>query len=186
MRVSVGQLSSFSPDFSRALHFDLYSDAPYHVYDVENDVLGIGFAQLIRPFEWIPDSSGFVAGVPLEVEMRNSTVANLILFDRDGNQLDVIFPMSYFRDYTFSADGHNLAFIADDHLYIADMTNRIVNNMCFEITPFAFFRQMAWSPDSTYLAFTHDGYPILLNTETLEMQVLDYQTGQIIGWYPLP
>jgi hypothetical protein len=65
------------------------------------------------------------------------------------------------------------------------MVNHTVGNLCLEIPPRSFFPQMAWSPDSTYLAFTYNSYPILLNTETLEMQILQYQTGQIIGWYPL-
>jgi hypothetical protein len=71
-------------------------------------------------------------------------------------------------------------------LYIADMQSNMVNNLCFEMSLTGFSPQMAWSPDSAYLAFTYDSYPIILNTETLEMQILQYQTGEIIGWYPLP
>jgi WD40 repeat protein len=100
------------------------------------------------------------------------TDSQMILFDRDGNQLDVIFPMSHFRDYAFSPDGRSLAFIADDLLCIADMQSHTVNNLCFAMRLSGLYPQMAWSPDSNYLAFTYDGNPILPNTETLEMQIL--------------
>ena len=68
------------------------------------------------------------------------------------------------------------------------MENKQIYDTCLTITPTNFYPRMslAWSPDSQSIVFLYDGYPIILNTETLEMQILRYETGEIIGWYPLP
>ena len=64
------------------------------------------------------------------------------------------------------------------------MQRRVITDLCISIIS-AWKPTLAWSPDNVHLAFAYDGYPIILNTATLEMQILRYETGTILGWYAL-
>lgn len=71
-------------------------------------------------------------------------------------------------------------------MYVIDHETEQIYDLCLErkrsawdINP-----SFAWSSDSSTVAFTYDGYPILLNIETMEHAVLRYKTREIIAWLP--
>lgn len=174
----------FSPDFTRAFHWDYYSDQLIRLYSVENDTLfppleseRFGFQGFVV---WLPDSSGFVGQIIRNDAQADTTSGMLTLFDRDGNVAETIFS-GFVRQDAISPDGNRLAFTANNQLFVADMENHVIYDLCFTMLG----EKLAWSPDNIHLVFTYDGYPIILDTETLEMQILRYETGEILGWYPL-
>jgi WD40 repeat protein len=180
-------LYNFSPDFTRAIYQNRYEeDQPVSLYNLEND--------LLTPLEnreqtiklglsvWLPDSSGFIASVSYTDTQENPSNALLALIDRQGMLQDIISHTGSFNSAAVSRDGSKLAFTSEHQLFIADMNQKIITDMCFNIPGRS---RLAWSPDNIHLAFTHDGYPIILNTLTQEMQILRYQVYDILGWYPV-
>ena len=172
-----------APDLSRTVSDTDLTFAP-GLYDFMADTFVQSYSDAYKPLRWLPDSSGFIMLRRDNAEDYAFTDSQMILFDRDGNQTEVISTLGRFSSTSFSPNGTELAFIARNRLFLADMETHIVNDLCLEL-PVEAEVELVWSPNSNYLAFTHDGYPILLNTETLEMQILRYETGEIIGWYPL-
>lgn len=77
------------------------------------------------------------------------------------------------------------AFIVQDRLYLADLQQRQIWDLCFVVENVRFRTQLVWSPSGEQLAFTYNGYLTLLTLETLTAQFLDYPTGSVVGWYPL-
>jgi hypothetical protein len=85
-----------------------------------------------------------------------------------------------------SPDGNQLAFIADDKLYIAHLGIHQITDFCLQVNQRQIDPQgseIAWSPDSHYIIFAYSGYPLLINIETQAMENLDYESGIIRGWY---
>jgi hypothetical protein len=79
---------------------------------------------------------------------------------------------------------------ADDNrtIHVADLETEQVYDLCLErkLRMWSTMYSFAWSPDSSTIAFTYDGYPILLNIETMEHIVLRYRTREIVAWLPEP
>lgn len=88
----------------------------------------------------------------------------------------------YLTGFTFSPDKQHAVMSFNQQLYLIDLNEQIIYDLCFMPR---FFTGLVWSPDSQYIAFTYDGYPIILNIDTLEMQILRYKTGRIIAWFPI-
>jgi hypothetical protein len=93
----------------------------------------------------------------------------------------------YITAISLSPDAQSLAFFNNKRLHIANLESHSIEGLCLEAQGRAeyFFPEILWSPDGNYLAFLYDGYPILLNLGTREMQILRYQTGSLMGWYPI-
>jgi hypothetical protein len=178
------QLGRFSPDSTRAFYFD---DQQWvlKLYDVENEMTLTTLAASEPPMVWLPDSSGFVTEVPANPEEVNPIESTLTLFSRDGQPTETISVLGSFGSASPSQDGNKLAFSSANRLFIADLESRSVTDLCFEMKSHHFERGIAWSPDNSHLVFTYDSHPIIVNTDTLEMQILRYETGEILGWYPL-
>lgn len=127
---------------------------------------------------WFPDSSAFVAS--------DETVS---LVDRDGTTLDTIFPAPLLSG-AISPGQNFLAFWdPNQHLFIADLSDRLVYDLCFEGQVDIAGRQripgyanLAWSPDGLSLAFSYDNYLVLLDVETFDTQVIDHFSKLVMGW----
>lgn len=167
--------ASFSPDFTRAFVWDGERfNSERNLYDMENDST-IGASEGIAL--WMPDSSGYLSLSGGEPDLRQLT-----LFDRDGQPVETLMTdINSFRG-AFSPDSKKLMLTIDHEFYLADMENHVITNLCFEMPYIPFF---TWSPDNMSVLFLYDNYPILLNTETLEMQIFRYETNAILGWYTL-
>lgn len=180
-------LYAFSPDASQAIYRNWHDDTQLvSLYNVEDDKLipletSDKSIRMGSTIEWLPESSGFIGSISYINLQSNVSGTALVIFDRQGNIKDVISKAERFRSLAISSDGSKLAFTSDNQLFIAYMKNAIVTDLCFTMSG----TQLAWSPDNIHLAFTYGGYPIILNTLTQEMQILRYETYDILGWYPI-
>jgi Tol biopolymer transport system component len=185
--IPLSELSFFSPDFSRAVFHHGEKDSG--LYDIENDTILATFGPTDRFLAWLPDTSGFVMEVPSDAEGGSSASSQLDILDRDGKYLETISSSGSFGYAVLSPDGHQLAFTTDLRLFVADLLEKQVRDYCLdELDIHLWFTNVVrWSPDGNVLAFNYDGYPVLLNTDTLEMEILQYRTGHILGWFsPYP
>jgi WD40 repeat protein len=103
----------------------------------------------------------------------------LFLVDAEGSQNLVINVRATFLSPAVSPNEHYAIFPVDGRFHLIDINQQVVFDLCLSSQ----YQDVAWSPDSQYIAFTYDAYPILLNIETLEMQILRYETGYIIAWF---
>ncbi|MBW4436670.1 MAG: PD40 domain-containing protein [Pleurocapsa minor GSE-CHR-MK-17-07R] len=181
-------LRSFSPDFTRALEYNFRENYPPRLYDIENDQIIAELPEARAALYWMPDSSQFLSAIQVPNDDLRSQLA---LYDRDGQQLELITPFSgRMESIAISPDGNYFTFVVDNFLFLADVANRTINDLCFEMVhasgsgfdrgPFA--RRIVWSPDSERFAFLYDGYPVLLTVETNEMQILRFETDHLIQW----
>jgi len=182
----LSRLSHFSPDFTRAIVHQ-WREKVSGLYDVENDVMLASFESTSRFLAWMPDASGFVMEGQNASEGGSSTDRQLDIFDRDGQYVETIFSYAgYAGCAVFSPDGHSLAFTAEEQLFVADLLEKRISDYCLNESgiQFWFTNVPRWSPDGNMLTFGYDGYPVLLDIHTLEMDILQYRTGNILGWYP--
>ena len=183
--IPLSQLSNFSPDLTRAFHRG-------SLYDAENDVLLTDThftGPQTRASHWLPNSSGFISTEYRIDPDTDERIFTTNLFDRNGDLLDLISQgNSVFRTPRISPDGKQLAFLNNRQLFIADLQDRVITDLCFDNVFTGSFGQqsVAWSPDSQSFVFAVDGYPVIVNAETLDMQVLRYRAGAILGWHPIP
>jgi uncharacterized protein YraI len=107
--------------------------------------------------------------------------------DRDGTIIGDYQIMIRITDTSFASDGNRFAFIHDNTLYLGDLAAQTVYNLCLQADDYMGYRNMfgkvVWAPDGQSLAFLLDGYPILLNSDTLEMTVLQYRVRGLLGWH---
>ncbi len=169
-------LVHFSPDLTRAIHFT-YDDNIRQVYDVEHDAVLIDLAPAYAPLAWLPDASGFVTTVAIESDPGRRELG---IFDRDGQMIEIIASADRIRIASFSASGEKLAFTLDDRLYVADFAEKRVIDYCVTVNDQWF--KAAWAPDGNALAFVPDFYPVLLNIDTLEIEILNYSGSRVWGW----
>ena len=135
-----------------------------------------------REFVWRYDSASFFAVLRVE---DVATEFQLIAFSRDGKPLDMLYTSDTdsARNLSVSPLDNHLAFLAGNRLFIADLVNQQIRDLCFTFDDQYWYNRIVWSPDGSQLAFTYDGYPVLLSLDTLEMEILDYPTGRLVGWY---
>jgi hypothetical protein len=180
--LDLDKLYDFSPDFTRAFQWDHHVDLITRLADLSQDrvISPMGSSESGFQFlAWLPDSSSFIANTT-HSDSQSNPVSSLELFDHDGNPQAEIF-LDGVYNVSISQDSNKVAFLVNNQLFVADMKAQTVTDLCFTMRGL----RSAWSPDNVNLAFTYDGYPIILNSDTLEMQILRYQTGEIMGWYPL-
>jgi hypothetical protein len=141
--------------------------------------------QFASPYDdtiWLNDDRGFIK-TDVVVSARF-----LQWFNQESELIELIAQGNNpFGSMSLSPEGQHLTFINTNQLQIADLTNHSVENLCIQVSggP-AGFSNILWSPDGSHLIFLYDGYPVLVNLETRQMQILRYQTGSLMGWYPLP
>jgi hypothetical protein len=141
---------------------------------------------------WFPDGSAYLATDSIPLDQSQTVYTNaLYIFDTDSLSRELIAEEDII-EYALSPDARYIGFIRYDRIYIADLDTRTIEDLCLQVpsNSYNFYGQilhqlMVWSPDSQYLAFLYDGYPILLNLESREMQILQYRTWSLMGWYPL-
>jgi hypothetical protein len=151
--------------------------------------------------EWTPDSAFFSTTIAASGQdsADDFPPERLALFDRNGNQRDIIFDAQTDRSAEprlsalkrWSTDGRYLAFsilnrkdtIFKRHLYIADRKLRRIIDTCLLVD-----ENLAWSPDGTKLAMM-DFYdykrqrPVMvLDMERWELYTVTYHDGDVIGW----
>jgi WD40 repeat protein len=175
-------LYSFSPDTTMARHYDVYGDHVFSLYDVENNRILIELTPDEIFVGWIPDGSGFLVSERLPSDKNGASQFNVKLFNRNAEFVETVTVDVFIDDVSFSPDYRLFAFASGNDLYLADMESKTIYDLCFEWNTSS-LRNIAWSPDGNSIAFVHDRYPLLLNVETLEMEVLLYETHEIIGWY---
>lgn len=164
------RLSFESPNLSRAFNNDT-------LYDLVNDI-ELTFSRP-RNLIWFPDSSAFISS--------NDTIT---LVDRDGVTLDTIFPAPLNGGAISPAQNFFAFWDANQNLYIADLSEQIVYDLCFEGMTELWYLQndgrsypnLAWSPDGLSLAFSYDNYLVLLDVETFDTQVIDHFSKLVMGW----
>jgi hypothetical protein len=123
---------------------------------------------------WLDNHQGYIRG--------------LVWFNADDEAIERI-ASGVARGLVLSPNGENLALFIDNQLHLAKLNNHSLENLCLELAyqpSEDSYPLILWSPDNNYLAFLYDGYPVLINLETREMQILRYQTGSLMGWYSLP
>lgn len=164
-------LKLISPDGTRA-----FSDV---LYDLENDKSLTYSAP--QHLTWFADSSAFLASDETKIE----------LVDRNGIVIDTIEQQGV-TDIAISPDSKLFAFWDEQqNLFIADMEQKIIYNLCFEGNNGSasflsqFYPNLAWSPNNQLLAFSYDEYLVILNTQTLENQVIDHYSLQVMAWVSL-
>ena len=136
-----------------------------------------------REFVWRFDSTSYFAVIRFE---DVAAEFQLVSFSREGVPLDVPFSsVDVPGNLSISPQDDLMAFTAGNRLFIADLVNRQIRDLCFTFGDGIRPSPIVWSPDGRQLAFTYDSYPVLLSLDTLEMVVLDYPTGRLLGWYPV-
>jgi hypothetical protein len=200
-----------SPDWTRHIRIlDGMSwwGAGGSIYDVPQDeAINYNIEVLTGAvIEWKQDSSGFATEIPADgqAEAHEFLPPRLALFDRDGNQTDLIFDAQIMGEKAllsngkrWSKDGRYLAFLAftfmeNDpslrslRLYIADTELHHIIDTCLSVNS-----SMAWSPNNDTLALMSDsGNPrsvIILDTQawklhTVSQHTLEYSSDGIIDW----
>lgn len=173
LSVNLSDLRFISPDGTRAFHSTL------HNLDTDR---AIDYS-LPRYAAWFADSSGFIAADESHID----------IVDRDGNIQETI-DIPHVTRIAVAPDQSAFAFWNEQQqLFIADVTEKTVYDVCFqESTAYAYIfdflpevTNLAWSSDSESLAFSHDNYLILLNTATLESQILNHYSRYVIAWSAL-
>jgi hypothetical protein len=118
----------------------------------------------------------------------SDSVFILGIFDADGELIEEI--SRGISDVSVSEENETLVFLKGNHIHVANLANHTIEDLCFESLYSAYARDVHYnlilSPDGTRLAFLYDGYPVLVNLETHEMQILRFRTLTLMGWYPLP
>lgn len=67
-----------------------------------------------------------------------------------------------------------------DRYHLIDLENEQVIDFC--LSNKVKHDNMIWSPDGETIAFLYDGYLVLLDVETWQTQILDYQTSTLQRW----
>lgn len=177
-------LYGFSPDMQRAMYYGYDSDTINQLYDVANDQLITEFQTEIHLVTWLPDSQSFI-GEFEEVDAAQNTINTLALFNRSGDLQDIMITRNYqgYNQPVLASNGSKFAFFQSGKLYVADLNTKQIVNLCFDFTNYS--KTVAWSPDSDSFVVSYDGFPVIVNYETLNMQVLRYEANRIWGWYPV-
>jgi WD40 repeat protein len=170
-----------SPDGTRLVVTN-YGDDDFVLYLIDSSTgrrlaeLGSGMFPL-----WLPDSSAFIR---VDVSSKTS-YPRVALYDSNGTLIGA-FPNLMRAGLVLSPDGRKVAFEgANYRIYYADLEANTIYDTCLDRRGGGGIENnIAWSPDSSTIAFTYDGFPILLNVETMEHIVLRYETGEIITWLP--
>jgi hypothetical protein len=129
---------------------------------------------------------------PTSLLMRQANAWQLLELDESPEFEEVPAPEDPYSDKSrvVSPDGRYVVydFWTEDErtIHVIDHETEQIYDLCLERkrTIWSNVSWFAWSPDSSTVAFTYDGYPILLNIETMEHSVLRYKTREIVGWLP--
>ena len=111
----------------------------------------------------------------------------LVLFDRDGEQADILREQDIqFTQFSptirFSPDGQLLAFsrFHETDLLIANMADKQFTAKCLD----GGVDGLAWSPSGKQLAFTYDANVVILDLESNDMYTIAYNIGGVFDWKP--
>lgn len=135
-----------------------------------------------REIEPVPEDLEITRQV--ERSIIYNTVEGVMLMEGDNEVIILPTDTMWVRDPAVSPDERFAGFFAGNNLYIIDIEGRQIFDLCVE-APRELYESPMWSPDGQTLAFLFDGYPVLINVETLENQILRYQTSRLIAWFPV-
>lgn len=177
-------LFGISPDMKRAFYYVPFGDIGYKLYDVEADQLITVLPERFQYFVWLSDSNGFIGSVS-QVDNRNHLTISLTIFDPNGLPKDNILAdvSDMISAVSISSDGKYLAFFMGSRLYVAELMSHTIIDLCFDTK--TALNAVAWSPDNTSFVINVGGYPVIVNYENLDMQILRYEVNHIWGWYSL-
>jgi hypothetical protein len=184
-----------SPDFTRVLIYWFWGGEPPGLYYPASYGLITEINLAHEPsVKWMQDSSRFVAEIDTDPDEQRES-RQLALFNREGNQLDVLIALGDDDSLSipaagWSSDGRYLAVTIKHQenrvLHLVDLDNHQIINTCLPIGDGA-----AFSPDNTQLALLEPGtgtrYVMVLDLETWTLHpvarhIVEDGDGSVIGW----
>ncbi len=173
---------AFSSDRSKALHYEQW-DEYWTLADDEHEIK----IPILGNVAWSSDSSRFVA-YTMKPDTRD--VADIALFDSEGNLIDHIFHIPdanevfwdvWTANQMWSPNDQYILFAAD-HLYLADMNQKTVIDTCISTRSLT----IAWSPSSTQIAIIESYDPKrevqIFDLDRWARYIVAYHSGSVIGW----
>jgi len=169
--------SVVSPDLTRAIVtsygpeqdvYDFLSAEP--ITQLEGTPGVVGFDPI-----WLADSSYFVAA------RTDAALPQVRLYDRDGKFVDVIYESREGEGLPHTAlspDRRYLSMVTYDGLYIADLQQKHIFDVCLSLTN----SEVAWSYNNDALAVNYDRQLTIIDVDAGEAYTLPNDVGNIIAW----